>query len=312
MKYISVLVTYNRKEKLIEALNSLLNQTLTPQRIVLIDNHSTDGTRDLLEKEGLLNNQKIDYHYMDKNYGGSGGFYNGVKVAMTYNDFDFLSLSDDDAIYENNYFELIDKYHQQHTDIKAFCGTVKYEDGDIQTDHRRVLINDTWLKEKELPLSSYKKNFYVDTFSFVGCVISSEIIREIGLPDKEYFIYYDDTEYSLRVRKHTQIVNVSAAVIIHKTPKKSVAAQNLINWKNYYEIRNSMLMKEKHSHWKWLKLYFRYHKFHLDLQILFDPKYKGQRRKAFYVYNHGYQDAMAGREGKNSLFLPGVKLPYSK
>ena len=125
MKYQSVIVTYNRKNKLIEAVNSLLNQTEKPIRIILIDNHSTDGTKQLLETLGFLDNPRIKYLQMPKNYGGSGGFYYGIKEAMKYKDFDFLSLSDDDAIYKFTFFELISKYQQAHPNIKAFSGTVQ-------------------------------------------------------------------------------------------------------------------------------------------------------------------------------------------
>lgn len=103
MNYQSLIVTYNRKDKLVEAVNSLLAQTESPIRIILIDNHSTDGTEQRLEEEGLLDNNKIVYIKMPKNYGGSGGFYYGIKEAMKYEDFDFLSLSDDDAIYKSNF-----------------------------------------------------------------------------------------------------------------------------------------------------------------------------------------------------------------
>lgn len=65
----------------------------------------------------------------------------------------------------------------------------------------------------------------------MGCIISRDILEKIGLPEKDYFIYYDDTEYSLRVRKYTDIINVSGAVIIHKTPIKSSKVKNLITWK---------------------------------------------------------------------------------
>lgn len=304
MNYQSVIVTYNRKDKLIEAVNSLLNQIVQPIRIILIDNHSTDGTEKRLEEEGLLNNSKVVYIQMPKNYGGSGGFYYGIKEAMKYDDFDFLSLSDDDAIYRSNFFELISNYYEEHPDIKAFSGTVEYEDGTIQTDHRRRILEPKWYRQEDIPVSEYKHNFEVDLLSFVGCVISRDILEKIGLPEKDYFIYYDDTEYSLRIRKYSKIINVSDAVIVHKTPKKDPAKENVITWKNYYEMRNSMLMKEKHSNWKWLKLYFYQHYFKLVLRLLFNEEYKGERRKALYIYHHGFRDALNHRKGKNELFVP--------
>lgn len=55
--------------------------------------------------------------------------------------------------------------------------------------HRRKLINNISLKQENIPLDKYKKEyFYLDLFSFVGCVINKEIIMSIGLPEKDYFI----------------------------------------------------------------------------------------------------------------------------
>lgn len=304
MNYQSVIVTYNRKDKLIEAVNSILNQELKPVRLIIIDNHSTDGTKEKLSSAGILDNPKVKYLRMPKNYGGSGGFYNGIKEAMKYTDFDFLSLSDDDVIYKPDFFKLINDYSAEHPEVKAFTGTVKYEDGTIQTDHRRKITNDKWLQQAEIPQSSYSHNFKLDLFSFVGCVISRDVLKKIGLPEKDYFIYYDDTEYSLRVRKCTEIVNISDAVIIHKTPKKDPAKKNLIGWKNYYELRNSMLMKEDHSDWKWLKLYFYYFYCRLILVVLFSKDFRGQRRRALYTYRHGFKDGINHKSGKNIHFLP--------
>ncbi|MDL2058277.1 glycosyltransferase [Limosilactobacillus reuteri] len=304
MNYQSLIVTYNRKDKLVEAVNSLLDQTESPIRIILIDNHSTDGTEQRLEEEGLLDNNKIVYIKMPKNYGGSGGFYYGIKEAMKYEDFDFLSLSDDDAIYKSNFFELISNYQKTHPNVKAFCGTVQYEDGTIQTDHRRRITNEKWLQQKEVSQNNYKNNFKLDLFSFVGCIISRDILEKIGLPEKDYFIYYDDTEYSLRVRKYTDIINVSGAVIIHKTPIKSSKVKNLITWKNYYELRNSLLMKSNHSNWRWLRLYFGYYYLRLNVAILTNKDYRGQRLKALYTYYCGFKDGLAQKKGRNNQFIP--------
>lgn len=310
MKYASLIVTFNRKEKLIGALRSLLKQTVKPQKIFLIDNCSTDGTPDLLRKEKLLDNPLIDYQRMDKNYGGSGGFYYGIKKALDNTElFDYLSISDDDAFFEEDYFELIEKAADRHSECKAFCGTVLYEDGTIQTDHRRKVVNQKWLKELDVPVSQYRQDFYVDTFSFVGCVISKKILKTIGLPSKDYFIYYDDTEYSLRIDELTKILNVSDAKIIHKTPRKDINIIN-IGWKNYYEIRNQILMRKAHSNWKLLNLYLLWHQIKRDLDVLRIPRYKGVRRKALYVYNQGFKDGMKGVHGKRSDFLPGKKIRY--
>lgn len=305
LHYAAIVVTYNRKKKLVKALNSLLNQTFSPKHIILIDNCSTDGTEELLKQEGLLSNKIIAYHKMQKNYGGSGGFYYGVKEAMKYDDIDFVSFSDDDAYFKNDFFEKVSMAQSQYKDCSAFCGTVKYANDDIQLDHRRKITNHNWLKEQQFEIVDYSSNFYVDTFSFVGAVIKMDVLREIGLPHKDYFIYYDDTEYSLRVREKGKVINISSAEIIHDIVKKKVQTGKLISWKNYYELRNSILMKKQHSTWKLLNLYFYYRQLHMYWYILTTNTFKGEKKRALFAYSHGFHDAMKGITGKVEPFSPG-------
>lgn len=311
MKYASLILTYNRKDKLFGALQAVLSQSKKPVKIFLVDNCSTDGTQEMLKQHGFLDNPLIDYLRLSKNYGGSGGYYYGIKMALESSArFDYLALSDDDAYYNYDFFSLISRAEKQHPECKAFCGTVTFQDGTIQTDHRRKITNRKWFRQEYISPKDYQHDFYVDEFSFVGCVIKRDLLKQIGLPHKDYFINYDDTEYSLRVGEHTKILNVSKAVIVHQIKRSSDPNSVVISWKNYYEIRNSMLMKKAHSNWALLPLYFRYHYLHLVLKIIFQSKFKGQRRAALYVYGNGFKDGLRGISGEKAPFLPGQQLPY--
>ena len=70
MKKVAVIVvTYNRKELLIENINALLKQTYKNLDILVIDNHSTDGTKMAIQS------------YIDKN-----------KIKIYYNLFQYLKI----------------------------------------------------------------------------------------------------------------------------------------------------------------------------------------------------------------------------
>ena len=79
-KIIAVIVSYNRKKLLKEALEHLLHQQNVKFDILIIDNASTDGTKeyivDYLQKDNIL------YHNTGANLGGAGGFSLGVKWAL--------------------------------------------------------------------------------------------------------------------------------------------------------------------------------------------------------------------------------------
>ncbi|MCG4650613.1 glycosyltransferase, partial [Bifidobacterium longum] len=71
-KIACVVVTYNRKKLLRENLLALLKQTYSRFDILVIDNHSTDGTYKYIKD--LLENERIIYINTGKNLGGAGGF----------------------------------------------------------------------------------------------------------------------------------------------------------------------------------------------------------------------------------------------
>src|SRR3954447_15177950 len=89
----AVVVTYNRVELLRECLTALEAQTRPLDRILVIDNKSTDGTAEMVRSE----HPGVELVELPENRGGAGGFYEGTRRA--YDDgYDWLWLMDDDTI----------------------------------------------------------------------------------------------------------------------------------------------------------------------------------------------------------------------
>lgn len=99
LKVNAVIVTFNKLNLLKECLDGLLNQKDIQGidlQIYVVDNDSTDGTREfLMNCESHL--EQIHTIFNSENIGGAGGFYTGIKAAMK-NDVDYLWLMDDDTI----------------------------------------------------------------------------------------------------------------------------------------------------------------------------------------------------------------------
>ena len=96
-KVAAVIVTFNRKKLLIECLHAILQQSVPVDKIFVINNASTDGTEKLFEAGGEFDAKKIICVNMDSNTGGSGGFYEGMKVSSS-SEVDWLWIMDDDTI----------------------------------------------------------------------------------------------------------------------------------------------------------------------------------------------------------------------
>ena len=99
MRVTAVVVTYNRLMLLKECIGALLDQDCEDMDILLVDNHSTDGTIEYIKS--LLDNEKVEALFLENNLGGAGGFYEGIKYAIK-NNTDWLWLMDDDTIPDKN------------------------------------------------------------------------------------------------------------------------------------------------------------------------------------------------------------------
>lgn len=102
-KICAVVVTFNRKELLINCLDAIRRQTYKPHTVLIVDNASTDGTQALVAEKGYFNmvvdGIKFEYLLLPNNQGGAGGFYHGMKTAYESDEhFDAVWVMDDDGV----------------------------------------------------------------------------------------------------------------------------------------------------------------------------------------------------------------------
>ena len=241
MKFGVVIVTYNRLNLLKECVEACLSQTYKFSSIIIVNNCSTDGTFEYLEG---LKEETIKVINCEKNLGGAGGFYEGIKYATEINNCDYLLIIDDDAIINKDYNEKIkigiENTISKSEGISAFSGTVITENEIVVSTRKK--INKDFEFEK-CDKSLYKQEYFdYDSSSFCGLYVSMDIIKQIGLPKKDFFIWYDDTEYCMRIRKYTIIRNINNAVLNHKAPIESSSG---VTCKSYYGERNKLYVEKK-------------------------------------------------------------------
>lgn len=240
-----VLVTFNRLEKLKIALDCFEKQTMHPQYIIVVNNASNDGTKEYLEqwKSCSVNYERIVIH-MSENLGGSGGFHNGLNFAIK-KEANWIWVSDDDAFPENDVlFRTADYIEKNNSNnLSAICGAVINE-GKIDLKHRKNMIRKGInIIEEYIPESEYKKDeFELNCFSYVGTIINKQKLKIVGVTLKDYFLWWDDTEHSLRLSRVGKIICIPAIRIHH-----NVGCSNKgFTWKTYYGFRNMADVYRRH------------------------------------------------------------------
>lgn len=305
LRFSIVIVTYNRLNLLKECLSQVEKQVKKFDEIIVVNNCSTDRTKDFLDEYNNMYH-RIRVFHTKKNLGGAAGFRLGAEKVLKTSD--YVLFIDDDVMLDKYFLNNI--CASMEDDIYAYSGTV-YTNGKIDQSHRRRIKDAIFLSKEDVALSEYKKySFEYNLSTFCGLLVSTKIIAQIGLPLGEYFIWYDDTEFSLRLNKYTKIKNINNALLNHKT---QVDSENRLTWKSYYGYRNSIDMGRRHSKIPLLYVIYRY-LYHIYRMLYFTVKsLSNTQLKEYYqncmiLHRDVIVDSSKHTLGKNKKYYPGRKI----
>lgn len=238
----AVVVTYNRKQLLTECLDGLLSQTQPVDKIILIDNASTDGTPEMLAERGYLSNPILDYKRLSDNTGGSGGFHEGIKRGYE-SGYDWFWLMDDDV----------------EPTSDGLCKLLKYSDWSLcihgrrkQPDGQPFPWGDSFNPRTVMTtpidrvFEGQQKSQQINVGCFEGMLISRTVVEKIGFPDKTFFMVWDDTYYGYLASKVTPVLYVNEFTLQRKRTIGYIGHNNrwaaLSPTALYYFSRNRFLI----------------------------------------------------------------------
>ncbi|MDE3214199.1 MAG: glycosyltransferase family 2 protein [Bacteroidota bacterium] len=224
-KILAVVVTYNRRELLSQCIHALKEQTRKIDRILVINNGSTDDT------EEWLRNQKDLSFITQKNVGGAGGFYTGIKTGYEKK-YSWIWLMDDDGYPRADALENLLEGDPEELCLRN-CAVVNIQD-------RKSFV---WKTGKFKTIDEVTEPVIRNVaHPFNGTLLHRRIIERVGYPNPKLFLWGDETEYFYRIILKNRIPSYTKANSIHYHPptaysfKKDWNFSN--NWKMYYYIRN--------------------------------------------------------------------------
>lgn len=287
MRVAAVLVTHNRPQLLLQALAALRAQTRPLDAIYVVDNGSeppcmpatigaagigaagdgpagngagsngaagngasnagATGTTGASSAAETARRHQATLLRSDTNLGGAGGFALGMTHAFAAGH-DWIWLLDDDAMARTDALaQLLDAVAGTDARIGAVCGTVR-EFGDIALRHRRRYHLPSAI-ELPLPRAAYDgPPCRVDTASFVGFLVAAGAIAEVGMPERGFFLGYDDTEYALRLgRAGRSVWLVPASVVEHLRARRARLRAGPFGPKHYFTIRNRIAVARAYA-----------------------------------------------------------------
>lgn len=252
----AVVVTYNRCALLEGCLDALIRQDRPLDEILVIDNASTDSTAEMLEGKY---NGRITHVRLEQNVGGAGGFYEGIRLAYEKGQ-DWIWVMDDDVEPRPDALSaLAGSPAFNDPNVGYLASLVLDSDLNVQTPHYRRFnwlmaacpaVNKGSLVQPLVP---------IEAAGFLGGMVRRESIDAVGLPIKDLFIYWDDTEFIFRVSRRFKVFLVPSSKVIHRfvwAPPPQRKILGLVRrpsgipysqaWRTYYILRNSIFVRKKY------------------------------------------------------------------
>lgn len=249
-----VVVTRNRFQLLQRCLHGLLNQTRPPESLIVIDNGSADETLTLFKTGPVSADPRIDYMRLEGNSGGAGGFHAGIARAMEQG-CDWVFVMDDDGCPELTVLEQLMAVNPDPMAIHAAAALVDSGDPNAFVwpttpiagpQKGQTLMRIDGLKDSVVP---------VENAPFIGMLLHRSLIERIGLPDKDFFVSGDDTEFCARAWAQANGVRLVPSAVVRHPPIKRRCFQlgqrqlcviELAPWRRYYDTRNRLVIAKRH------------------------------------------------------------------
>ena len=232
-----VIVTHNRADLLERMLEGLAAQTHRPDAVIVIDNVSSDHTREVLDARTDL---PLHVTTTASNLGGAGGFHIGMRAAYDAG-WDRIWLMDDDVVPDPGCLAALmatdeaclmavrDDFRGNLVEKSA----VRFDLANpLAIRPKRASVDSTYATRADLPAL-----VEIENVAFEGFMVRRDVVTKVGFPDPDFFIFYDDTDFAIRARKAGfHIWAVRDARLVRQLDFNQ--QHDMAGWKGFYMFRN--------------------------------------------------------------------------
>lgn len=263
MKKIAVvIVNYNGEKNTIECLNSINKLVMDNFKllIIIVDNGSFNEFK-IPHSEFKLGELIIIRN--QENLGFAGGNNIGIKYALNQTA-DFILLLNNDVIFDKNLIKELLQTVQSKENIGVVVPKIYFAKG-FEFHKNRYKREETgkiiWYAGgkmdfkniigyhrgvDEVDKGQYNKTEETDFATGCCMLVKKEIFKQVGLFDEKYFLYYEDSDFSERVKKlGFKIIYCPKAMLWHKNAGSAGGSGSSLQ--DYYITRNRLLFAMQYA-----------------------------------------------------------------
>ena len=238
-----IIPNWNGKEVLRDCLDSLLLQSYPELEIVVVDNGSTDGSRELLSR-GYPEVRKL---WLKKNT----GFCNAVNLGIQKTSSPYVVLLNNDTVAEPDFIQELVNAMESEPDVFSASALLRQA-------HQPELVDDAgdfycalgwaYARGKDRPCADYQQQ--TDIFASCGgaVIYRREVLERLKGFDTAFFAYLEDIDLGYRARlAGYRNIYVPSAVVDHLGSAATGSRYN--SFKVFHAARNSIYLIRKNMPW---------------------------------------------------------------
>ena len=242
-----IIVNWKKYDITSICIESILNSTNSNFKIILVDNES-----DNKKVKNFKFRNEIEIIQNKKNEGFSKANNIGIDYALK-NNYDYTILINNDTIVEKNLIEVLLKTAQAKNFSVVQPLILNYNGKEIWNAGGRInYFFGNFITRKKLGNSLNSSHELTEWFTGCCCLFKTEIFKDIGKLDERFFAYYEDVDFSLRLKKYGYKIGFTSKTQIYHYESFSSISNNskggkLSPYVHYLNIRNHILILKKHS-----------------------------------------------------------------
>ena len=242
-----IVVNWKKYDITSSCIESILNSTNSNFKIILVDNES-----DNKKVKNFKYKKEIEIIQNKKNEGFSKANNIGIDYALK-NNFDYTILINNDTIVEKNLIEVLLKTAQANNFSVVQPLILKYSSKEIWNAGGRInYFFGNFITRKKLGNSLNSSLELTEWFTGCCCLFKTKIFKDIGKLDERFFAYYEDVDFSLRLKKYGYKIGFTSKTHIYHYESFSSISNNskggkLSPYVHYLNIHNHILILKKHS-----------------------------------------------------------------
>ena len=250
MKLFVVIPNWNSIDFIADCLDALAKQT-QPHQVILVDNGSTDGSKELV-KERYPDIRVIE---LDRNYGFAGGVNRGIKPALNEGA-DLIALLNNDAVADPDWLKNLVEAAEKHPEAGIITSKIVRTNGLLDSTGD---FYSSWgfpfpRGRDEEDRGQYDSQTEIFGASGGASLYRAEMLRQIGLFDEEFFAYYEDVDISFRAQLAGWKVRYEPGAVVHH--QVGGTSGKLHGFARYHSVKNFFLLYGKNMpgrlYWKYL------------------------------------------------------------